>query len=487
EVCNGLDDDCDTVIDNVEGVGEPCTEGVGACLRDGSRVCDVVAGALTCDAIPGTPSPEVCNGVDDDCNGDADDVDGIDDACTVGVGACERSGTLICGPSSEAPVCSVSPGAPSAEVCNGIDDDCDGTVDNVQFQFAMPVNYPAELNCMTSAVGDLDGDNLQDVVCAPATVDIDNPDTRLFVYRNLGNGSFDTVQYLPPVVAPFRAQSRIALGDLDGDGDLDIVAVGETMRAQVYINAGNGTFAPPYEAFQFTTDGEPGTEGLLLHDFDGDGDLDIATTLGSIRTPERRLVLSMNDGSAGFGPPIIVDGDALSATDLYAADVGNNGDLDLVVVGLNEIRLYRPTASGSFEPPVTVVTFPEPLSRGHTLLTDLNADGYPDLLIPGAGFRLFIPGTGSGFGNIASVTVPGTEMGVAVGQLDCDPTPEVVTLAANVGAWLYVLRDPPTLEHTPVPGQVYGYTVELIDLDGDGDLDVVYGGIGPGLNVLIRN
>jgi MYXO-CTERM domain-containing protein len=69
---------------------------------------------------PGLPSTEVCDGLDNDCNGVPDD--GLPLA-TCGVGRCMRTGTT-CNPSS------CTPGTPIAEVCNGMDDNCDGVPDN---------------------------------------------------------------------------------------------------------------------------------------------------------------------------------------------------------------------------------------------------------------------------------------------------------------------------------------------------------------------
>jgi hypothetical protein len=171
--------------------GTACTNGIGACQRWGVTVCSGTG--TTCNAVPGTPSPETCNGIDDDCNGTIDDipptrcspgecrigaqycsggrgpfcsytanepygtacssiVGGVCNgagsctcpsgqsncggycrptgaSCSVGVGACRRTGTVVC--SGTGTTCSARPGSPSTEVCNGVDDNCDGVVDNI--------------------------------------------------------------------------------------------------------------------------------------------------------------------------------------------------------------------------------------------------------------------------------------------------------------------------------------------------------------------
>src|SRR5262249_32511476 len=73
--------------------------------------------------VPGQPSPEVCDGIDNDCNGQVDDGLGT---ITCGVGACAR--TIPACVNGQPQTC--VPGQPSPEVCDGIDNDCNGQVDD---------------------------------------------------------------------------------------------------------------------------------------------------------------------------------------------------------------------------------------------------------------------------------------------------------------------------------------------------------------------
>ncbi|MEZ4471878.1 MAG: MopE-related protein [bacterium] len=70
---------------------------------------------------------EVCPGVDEDCDGRVDEAPDEGAACTVGVGACARPGRLVC--VEGAPGCEGEAAPPTPEICNEIDDDCDGVVD----------------------------------------------------------------------------------------------------------------------------------------------------------------------------------------------------------------------------------------------------------------------------------------------------------------------------------------------------------------------
>ncbi len=126
ERCNGADDNCDGVVDEaVLGVGRPCSAGLGACAAVGVTICD---GALRCEAAVGAPAAEACNGIDDDCDGRTDEDYGVGAGCSAGIGLCRRAGSTRCGEGGRV-VCDAVAGEGGAEICNGADDDCDGLPD----------------------------------------------------------------------------------------------------------------------------------------------------------------------------------------------------------------------------------------------------------------------------------------------------------------------------------------------------------------------
>jgi hypothetical protein len=141
ETCNGQDDDCDGQTDEglqFQGLvlGQPCS-GKGACGA-GVVVCGK-AGAATCSTLPDGPNsqavPEVCNGKDDDCDGQIDDQVAwqgkpLGAVCT-GFGTC-GAGVVECAKDGQATCSSNGNGSASQakpEACNGKDDDCDGQTD----------------------------------------------------------------------------------------------------------------------------------------------------------------------------------------------------------------------------------------------------------------------------------------------------------------------------------------------------------------------
>jgi hypothetical protein len=73
EACDGKDNDCDDEVDEDFDLGGDCTNGEGICMADGVTVCMDDGTGIECDARVGTPETEVCDGEDNDCDGEVDD------------------------------------------------------------------------------------------------------------------------------------------------------------------------------------------------------------------------------------------------------------------------------------------------------------------------------------------------------------------------------------------------------------------------------
>jgi len=129
ERCDGADNDCDGALDEGFNLGAECAVGVGQCAARGVTVCAPDQERGVCDAAPREPAAELCNALDDDCDGLLDETFDVGGVCSAGRGACAAEGVLACNGSGRGLTCGARPGAPSPEACDEADNDCDGKTD----------------------------------------------------------------------------------------------------------------------------------------------------------------------------------------------------------------------------------------------------------------------------------------------------------------------------------------------------------------------
>jgi len=177
-----------------------------------------------------------------------------------------------------------------------------------------------------------------------------------------------------------ESASGIAVGDVNGDGleDFFLCQPGG-LPNRLYLNAGDGTVRPgpePSDAGVLDS-----TRTALLIDWDGDGDRDLVALIGE------EVVLFANDGTGRFGWKALYS--APEAGMLYATDYGLDGDLDLLVVGIENHRMLLEnrgdwTGASEEDAEITALLASHLLERtGASLLADLDLDGERDALVPG--------------------------------------------------------------------------------------------------------
>ena len=236
EQCDGIDNDCDGVVDDGNpGGGAFCNTGLPGPCSAGSLTC--ANGMLQCLQIQG-PSNEVCDGIDNDCDGQIDDnVPGVGNDCSVGGPPPCSQGKLAC--QNGMTKCVLNPGTP--EVCDGLDNDCDGLVDD-----GNPGGGGA---CMTGLSG----------ICGPGTITCQGGSFGCVANASQGAELCDGVadENCNGIVAQVFFQETFASN-----------AAGWTLDQEWQIGAATGsmgqTFGNPDPAADHTPTADNGVAGVII-------------------------------------------------------------------------------------------------------------------------------------------------------------------------------------------------------------------------------
>ncbi len=307
------------------------------------------------------------------------------------------------------------------------------------------------------ALGDLDGDGDLDLVACQAG--------GFRVHSNAGDGTFDGgVSYAPTSFDSID----VKLSDVDQDGDLDALFANRAAGGSVVLwrNAGNGTMALP-TTFALETGANP--RQLVLGDIDGDGDPDLI----SLNSAHDDVSVFRNDGTGSYGPryDLPVGDFPLAGT---AGDIDGDGDLDVVVALMDgdAVGVFVNVGSGTFAP---VVTFPTGLGPQGIALGDLDGDGDLDLAT-GSVFQNAVcihTNAGGVFGPFDAQPTTYLTRQVAIADLDQDGDQDIAAGCHDLRVAVLVNRGADFAPAAFFSTAGATFNIVLADLDGDGDREIV--------------
>ncbi len=453
EVCNGVDDDCDGAVDDDDADLDTTTASTWYADDDGDGYGDPDAATLACEAPSGAVADDTdCDDTDASVNPAAEEgwFDGVDSDCD---GEEEPDHCVDEPPASTTTVDTTCTYTPSV---GGFDPQQEWWIDSFS-------DYSSYDGCIMTPVvgemtdddgdGDIDSDDTPDVVAV-----FRNPSSSTYkgVLRLIsGDGSavhWSTYEDSSTGTSywPYRFAGA-AIGDIDKDGTPDIVTTvtnGSYCYPAAYDNAG---------AIKWVNTTSIGcrSHAPAIADLEGDGDVEVVWG---------RLIVEGADGSTqaeGSGGRAYYSGYSNSGYHSVPVDLDGDGTLEIVAGN----TVYAPDGS-------TLCS--TGYSDGYVAVADLDLDGEGEFVVSGNGYVRVFEGdctyvdgwsvTGSGYGGPPTIA-----------DFDGDGEPEIA-VAAKYAYAVYETDGTVLWSNSDiVDASSHSTGSSVFDFDGDGQAEVVYG------------
>ncbi|MBL7943297.1 MAG: VCBS repeat-containing protein, partial [Flavobacteriales bacterium] len=305
-------------------------------------------------------------------------------------------------------------------------------------------------------VADINNDGWLDVVAFSIDRDL------LSWFRNNGDLTFSAEIEL---YDEFNGLRAIDVADLDADGHLDLL-IGTMLPDKVMWmrNYGLANFGAPINIS--TSNNDPSS--IHTADMDGDGDPDVLVS----STTDNEISWYANNGTGTFATAQIVTNSATTIFEAFPADLDNDGDIDVLGTSYSAdmAMWFANDGSGVFSAPVTLASAS---NAKFVTAADVNNDGDVDVFVGGGLFKYYIENLGAGTFS-AAVQVGGDQSiwdYLAPGDMDGDGDLDLVTSTLKVHAFNGSTYAAGVSVFTEI-GADYTHAYQL---DGTGHLELLMG------------
>ena len=211
--------------------------------------------------------------------------------------------------------------------------------------------------------GDIDNDGHTDLLVQDSG--------SLTPWFDQGNGTFER----GVTSVGGRYVIALDLGDIDGNGIMDIVAVEDELKLSVILGTGDGSFQG--EAIVNKNEEWNWGNSIATGDFNGDGNQDVAISEYSRAEDKSKIVLYWGSGFNTFAKGTVIETDY--SMRIFAADLNGDGKTDIMSYESNkyEVSVFLNNGDGSFR---DALKYDIESNRSYIKLEDVNGDGYPDII-----------------------------------------------------------------------------------------------------------